>query len=114
MSEPGEEERPDIQKKVFGRWINAKLRRRDIFVTDLYFDLQDGEILLDLISSLADRDLKQEQVSNPKIFFHALLTTKFDIDVLFAFIGESPRAKVTECRQCFECLARRPRQIVRN
>ena len=62
MSEPGEEERPDIQKKVFGRWINAKLRSRDIFVTDLYFDLQDGEILLDLISGLTDRDLKQEQV----------------------------------------------------
>ena len=62
MSEPGEEERPDIQKKVFGRWINAKLRSCDIFVTDLYFDLQDGEILLDLISGLTDRDLKQEQV----------------------------------------------------
>ena len=61
MSEPGEEERPDIQKKVFGRWINAKLRRRDVFVTDLYFDF--SECLLDLISSLTERDLKQEQVS---------------------------------------------------
>ena len=71
MSEPGEEERPDIQKKVFGRWINAKLRSRDIFVTDLYFDLQDGEILLDLISGLTDRDLKQEQVRHDIFFFHA-------------------------------------------
>ena len=69
MSEPGEEERPDIQKKVFGRWINAKLRGRDIFVTDLYFDLQDGEILLDLISGLTDRDLKQEQVRHDIFFF---------------------------------------------
>ena len=69
MSEPGEEERPDIQKKVFGRWINAKLRSRDIFVTDLYFDLQDGEILLDLISGLTDRDLKQEQVRHDIFFF---------------------------------------------
>ena len=77
MSEPGEEERPDIQKKVFGRWINAKLRSRDIFVTDLYFDLQDGEILLDLISGLTDRDLKQEQVRHEIFFFHALLTTNF-------------------------------------
>ena len=79
MSEPGEEERPDIQKKVFGRWINAKLRSRDIFVTDLYFDLQDGEILLDLISGLTDRDLKQEQVRQTRylFFFHALLTTNF-------------------------------------
>jgi hypothetical protein len=80
MSEPGEEERPDIQKKVFGRWINAKLRSRDIFVTDLYFDLQDGEILLDLISSFTDRDLKQEQVRQTRylsLFFHALLTTNF-------------------------------------
>jgi hypothetical protein len=78
MSEPCEEDRPDIQKKVFGRWINAKLRSRDIFVTDLYFDLQDGEILLDLISGLTDRELKQEQVRHDIFFFfHALLTTNF-------------------------------------
>ena len=83
MSEPGDEDRPDIQKKVFGRWINAKLRRHDIFVTDLYFDLQDGEILLDLISSLAERDLKQEQVSISLHFFMQLTKTSFDIDTFW-------------------------------
>ena len=97
MSEPGEEERPDIQKKVFGRWINAKLRRRDVFVTDLYFDF--SECLLDLLSSLTERDLKQEQVSRKicttfmYLFFSCIAsivdiveyvtTTNFDIDIFW-------------------------------
>lgn len=99
MSEPGEEERPDIQKKVFGRWINAKLRSRDIFVTDLYFDLQDGEILLDLISGLTDRDLKQEQVRHDIFFFSCVVDNEFfDIDTLIsASLGQSSRAEVEEC-----------------
>ena len=88
MSGSGEEERPDIQKKVFGRWINAKLRRRDIFVTDLYFDLQDGEILLDLISGLTERGLKQEQVR------HILNTIKEDfknyVDNILTFFTIQP------------------------
>ena len=101
MSEPGEEERPDIQKKVFGRWINAKLRSRDIFVTDLYFDLQDGEILLDLISSFTDRDLKQEQVRQTRylFFFSCVVDNEFfDIDTFISTsLGQSSRAEVAEC-----------------
>ena len=53
-----DEERPDIQKKVFGRWINAKLKETQI--TDLYFDLQD--VLLNLISKVAQKEVKHEQV----------------------------------------------------
>ena len=73
MTEPGPEDRPDIQKKVFGRWINAKLAAgstaagRSRLITDLYFDLQDGEILLDLIATLTKKELKHEQVSLPRI-----------------------------------------------
>ena len=64
MSEPGDEERPDIQKKVFGRWISAKLpAHRQNCITDLYFDLQDGVVLLELISALTRREVKHEQVN---------------------------------------------------
>ena len=57
----GEEEKPDVQKKVFGRWIAAKLKSSSS-VTDLYYDLQDGTLLLDLIVSLTGKDVKREQV----------------------------------------------------
>ena len=58
-------ERPDIQKKVFGRWINWKLQQggfAEHLITDLYFDLQNGEALLDLVSVLTHKDIKREQV----------------------------------------------------
>lgn len=58
-------ERPDIQKKVFGRWINWKLQQggfAEHLITDLYFDLQNGESLLDLVSVLTHKDIKREQV----------------------------------------------------
>ena len=61
------DERPDIQKKVFGRWINWKLAQggSDLKITDLYFDLQNGEVLLDLVSVLSTKhkDIKREQGS---------------------------------------------------
>ena len=61
------EERPDVQKKVFGRWINWKLQQggqhNDRFITDLFFDLQNGEILLDLVAALTHKEFKREQVS---------------------------------------------------
>ena len=67
MATAESEERPDVQKKVFGRWINWKLQQRgqhnDRFITDLFFDLQNGDILLDLVSALTHKDFKREQVS---------------------------------------------------
>ena len=69
-------ERPDIQKKVFGRWINWKLQQggfAEHLITDLYFDLQNGESLLDLVSVLTHKDIKREQVL---LFMIILLSNK--------------------------------------
>ena len=69
-------ERPDIQKKVFGRWINWKLQQGGFaghLITDLYFDLQNGEALLDLVSVLTHKDIKREQVL---LFMIILLSNK--------------------------------------
>lgn len=67
LAETGEEERPEVQKKVFGRWINAKLKgisnvSNHPHITDLYFDLQDGQLLSDLLASLTGKDVRREQV----------------------------------------------------
>jgi hypothetical protein len=56
-------EKVDIQKKAFGKWINAQLPsthpRR---VTDLFYDLRDGEVLLDVLAHLTSKYVKREQV----------------------------------------------------
>ncbi len=56
-----EDERKDVQKKVFGRWINAKLASTGHTVTDLYFDLQDGVVLSELLKALSKKDIRHEQ-----------------------------------------------------
>ena len=58
-----DQEHAEIQKKVFGRWINQKLTQDGPhFVTDLFYDLRDGKILLDLVSKLTQKEVKREQV----------------------------------------------------
>jgi len=62
-----EDEKLEIQKKVFSRWINARIRPSSSRITtDLFFDLRDGHILLDLVSALSqhkNKKVKREQVS---------------------------------------------------
>ena len=47
-------EREETQKKTFGKWVQFQLSRhpspvRQEAVTDLYYDLRDGHVLLDLL-----------------------------------------------------------------
>ena len=60
QAEGGEDSRQQVQKKTFGKWINFQLAaggrsargRPARQVTDLYYDLRDGHILLDVLQVL--------------------------------------------------------------
>ena len=57
------DEREDIQKKTFGKWINSQLEYSPVSVTDLYYDLRDGLILLTVLEQLTETKLKRERGS---------------------------------------------------
>lgn len=46
-----------VQKRVFTRWCNAHLRVRSFAVADLYVDLQDGLVLINLLEILFGKPL---------------------------------------------------------
>uniref|UniRef100_A0A1A9ZXV9 Calponin-homology (CH) domain-containing protein n=1 Tax=Glossina pallidipes TaxID=7398 RepID=A0A1A9ZXV9_GLOPL len=53
------DERQDIQKKTFTKWINSHLIKTQCApVNDLFLDLRDGNRLLALLSVLTDTQLK--------------------------------------------------------
>jgi len=56
------DEREDVQKKTFGKWINSQLTKINCsLVTDLFYDLRDGTRLLALLSVLTGRSYKPEK-----------------------------------------------------
>ncbi|XP_059157467.1 dystrophin-like isoform X5 [Physella acuta] len=58
----GEDEREDIQKKTFTKWINSQLSKsKRVTITDLFTDLRDGERLLSLLEVLGGLSLKPEK-----------------------------------------------------
>ncbi|CAK1546843.1 unnamed protein product [Leptosia nina] len=55
-------EREDVQKKTFAKWINSQLAKHGKpLVEDLFQDLRDGEVLLSLLEILTDQHLKRER-----------------------------------------------------
>ncbi len=72
MDEDSDYNYPEVQKKAFGIWVNNQLRNDDSsrVVTDLFFDLRDGVVLLDLLGVLTQRQLKVEKVCR-KICLHS-------------------------------------------
>ncbi|XP_055889039.1 dystrophin-like isoform X6 [Biomphalaria glabrata] len=57
-----EDEREDVQKKTFTKWINSQLSKaKRATITDLFTDLRDGERLLSLLEVLAGLSLKPEK-----------------------------------------------------
>ncbi|KAI8429309.1 hypothetical protein MSG28_007806 [Choristoneura fumiferana] len=46
-----DDEREDVQKKTFAKWINSQLNGKPL-VSDLFSDLRDGEVLLSLLEIL--------------------------------------------------------------
>nr|XP_027238839.1 dystrophin-like isoform X4 [Penaeus vannamei] len=55
-------EREDVQKKTFAKWINSQLAKgQHPPVTDLFYDLRDGTRLLALLEVLTNKTYKREK-----------------------------------------------------
>ncbi|KAK3925764.1 Dystrophin, partial [Frankliniella fusca] len=56
------DEREDVQKKTFAKWINSQLAKRNLQpISDLFQDLQDGNHLLTLLEILTGKEYKREK-----------------------------------------------------
>ncbi|XP_050354937.1 dystrophin, isoforms A/C/F/G/H isoform X1 [Nymphalis io] len=56
------DEREDVQKKTFAKWINSQLAKHGKpLVEDLFQDLRDGEVLLALLEILTAQQFKRER-----------------------------------------------------
>ncbi|XP_031638601.1 dystrophin, isoforms A/C/F/G/H isoform X5 [Contarinia nasturtii] len=56
------DERQDVQKKTFTKWINSQLSKAEApLVTDLFEDLRDGHKLLSLLEILTNKKYKREK-----------------------------------------------------
>ncbi|XP_071545194.1 uncharacterized protein [Panulirus ornatus] len=59
---PQTDEREDVQKKTFAKWINSQLvKGQHPPVTDLFYDLRDGTRLLALLEVLTSKTYKREK-----------------------------------------------------
>lgn len=65
-----QQEREDIQKRTFTRWVNSFLRKADLSITDLFVDLGDGVKLLALLEVLSSTEL--EKPSRGKLRLHKI------------------------------------------
>ncbi|XP_075446382.1 dystrophin isoform X4 [Ascaphus truei] len=75
-----EDEREDVQKKTFTKWINAQFAKFGKHpIEDLFIDLQDGRRLLDLLEGLAGQKLVKEKGSTR---VHALNNVNKALQVL--------------------------------
>ena len=62
------DDRQDVQKKTFGKWLNSQLASappgppgRATAVTDLFHDLRDGLVLLSVLEALTGRKVRRER-----------------------------------------------------
>ncbi|KAF2152961.1 alpha-actin-like proteinin [Myriangium duriaei CBS 260.36] len=55
-----------VQEKTFGKWLNSKLKVRDVEIKDLVADLSDGVILIHLLEILSNESLGR-YASRPKL-----------------------------------------------
>ncbi|KAL3212838.1 hypothetical protein MRX96_007875 [Rhipicephalus microplus] len=62
MDSPVADEREDVQRKTFTKWINSQLAKADQpLVNDLFQDFRDGTRLLTLLEVLCGQQLKRER-----------------------------------------------------
>ncbi|XP_037578037.1 utrophin-like isoform X3 [Dermacentor silvarum] len=62
MDSPVADEREDVQRKTFTKWINSQLAKADQpLVNDLFQDFRDGTRLLTLLEILCGQQLKRER-----------------------------------------------------
>uniref|UniRef100_A0A8C9CVN1 Dystrophin n=1 Tax=Phocoena sinus TaxID=42100 RepID=A0A8C9CVN1_PHOSS len=80
MSEVSSDEREDVQKKTFTKWINAQFSKfGKQHIENLFSDLQDGRRLLDLLEGLTGQRLPKEKGSTR---VHALNNVNKALQVL--------------------------------
>ena len=67
-SSSGGDDRVDVQKKTFGKWLNSQLATvppgppgRVTTVTDLFYDLRDGVVLLSVLEALTGKKMRRER-----------------------------------------------------
>ena len=65
-----QQEREDIQKRTFTRWVNSFLRKLDLEISDLFKDLGDGVKLLALLEVISATEL--EKPSRGKLRLHKI------------------------------------------
>ena len=51
------DERENVQKKTFTKWVNSHLVRVSCKILDLYMDMRDGKMLLKLLEVLSGERL---------------------------------------------------------
>ncbi|PAA48124.1 hypothetical protein BOX15_Mlig013263g7 [Macrostomum lignano] len=76
------EERENVQKKTFTKWLNAHLNQDGIKIDDLYIDLRDGKTLLKLLEALTGERLPRP--TKGKMRIHCLE----NVDKALGFLTE--------------------------
>ncbi|KAM5129334.1 nesprin-2 [Mantella aurantiaca] len=76
-------EQEGTQRRTFSNWINSQLSKhpRQSVVKDLYADIQDGHILLDLLEVLSEEALPREKGRN-------LFQSRSNIESALTFLGK--------------------------
>ena len=67
------DERENVQKKTFQKWVNSHLVRVGNRIGDLYTDLRDGKMLLKLLEVLSGERLVWSAITNGDSYFIAYL-----------------------------------------
>jgi filamin len=74
----------EVQKRTFGRWMNYHLTKREIKVNDLFVDLLDGLVLINLMEVLTGRPSPRKFHPKPvKMHIHQLE----NIDIALKFVS---------------------------
>ncbi|XP_018411527.1 PREDICTED: nesprin-2 [Nanorana parkeri] len=76
-------EQEGTQKRTFSNWINSQLlkHQKESVVKDLYADMQDGHVLLDLLEALSGEVLPREKVKN-------IFQSRSNIESALTFLGK--------------------------
>ncbi|PSN33458.1 Utrophin [Blattella germanica] len=78
------DEREDVQKKTFAKWINSQLvKSSQPPVTDLFVDLQDGNRLLSLLEVLTGKQYVSDHNNDVAYIFSFQLMEQSDFKIKF-------------------------------
>ncbi|CAI2296012.1 unnamed protein product [Caenorhabditis sp. 36 PRJEB53466] len=73
------DERDNIQKKTFTKWVNKHLTKTGLKVDDLFVDLRDGYALIALLEALTGERIQKE---NGYTRFHRIQNVQYCLDFL--------------------------------